>query len=86
MDRAVTKALKSGGNKQNKLQKIWGCTLYHREDVPYAPDLSDLPDGFTPFRNKVESKSSVRAPLPRANSAGDAGARRRRAAGAVRSA
>ena len=64
MDRAVTKALKSGGNKQNKLQKIWGCTLYHREDVPYAPDLSDLPDGFTPFRNKVESKSSVRAPLP----------------------
>ena len=67
MDRAVTKALKSGGNKQNKLQKIWGCTLYHREDVPYAPDLSDLPDGFTPFRNKVESKSCLlyTSPSPR---------------------
>ena len=64
MDRAVSAALKKDGNKQNKLIKIWGSTLYHRDDLPYADDLSDLPDGFTPFRNKVESRASVRKPIP----------------------
>ena len=64
MDRAVSAALRKDGNKQNKLIKIWGSTLYHRDDLPYADDLSDLPDGFTPFRNKVESRASVREPIP----------------------
>ena len=32
---------------------MWGSTLFHKDDVPYAADMSDLPDGFTPFRNKV---------------------------------
>ena len=51
-------------NQENKLQKIWGSTLYHRDDIPYEGALQDFPDGFTPFRNKVESKSSVRSPKP----------------------
>lgn len=62
MDRAVKRAIKKAGD--NKLQTVWGSTLYHRDDVPYAPDMSDLPDGFTPFRNKAESRAAVRDPLP----------------------
>jgi len=53
------------GSKASGLTKIWGSTLYHRNDLPYDQNaLSDLPDGFTPFRNKVESKASVRDVAP----------------------
>ena len=45
------------------LKTIWSGTLYEKSDLPYAGDLSDLPDGFTPFRNKVESKCMIRAPV-----------------------
>jgi deoxyribodipyrimidine photo-lyase len=43
-----------------KLRKEWGHTLYHIEDLPFAEGLSDMEDVFTPFKNKVEKKSSVR--------------------------
>lgn len=36
------------------------ATLYHRDDLPYDKDLRNLPDGFTPFKQKVENKCSVR--------------------------
>ena len=42
-----------GGRGQLRL--LWGNTLFHADDVPYAPDMADLPDVFTPFRNKVSS-------------------------------
>jgi len=44
---------------------VWGSTLYELEDLPYeySNGLVDLPDGFTPFRNKVEKKCTIRSPL-----------------------
>ena len=63
MDAKVTSAVKSAGNL-NRLDKIWGSTLYHKDDLPFRSDASDLPDVFTPFRNKVESKSEPREPVP----------------------
>ena len=46
------------------LHLIWDSTMYHRDDLPFASDLSDLPDVFTPARNKIESRSKVRPPVP----------------------
>lgn len=43
---------------------VWGSTLYDLDDIPYAEDLYDLPDTFTPFRNKVEKKCTIHRPLP----------------------
>ena len=39
---------------QGRLQTVWGNTLYGRDDLPFSQDMSDLPDVFTPFRNKVQ--------------------------------
>jgi len=63
VDAKVVSAVKSAGNL-NRLDKIWGSTLYHKDDLPFRSDASDLPDVFTPFRNKVESKSEPREPIP----------------------
>ena len=63
VERNVKSAIKNT-NKNNKLQTVWGSTMYHKDDVPFALDMSDLPDGFTPFRNKVEARAVVREPLP----------------------
>ena len=43
-ERAVKSAVKKAG-RNNKMQTVWGSTLYHKDDVPYAVDMSDLPDG-----------------------------------------
>jgi len=45
-----------------RLHLDWGHTLYHPEDLPFA--LADLPEVFTRFRQQVEAKAEVRAPLP----------------------
>jgi hypothetical protein len=49
---------------RGKLETMWGHTLYHIDDLPFTGNLSDLPDVFTPFKNKVESNCSVRDLLP----------------------
>ena len=46
---------------RGRLRLLWGNTLFHADDVPYLPDMADLPDVFTPFRNKV-SASAVSQP------------------------
>ncbi len=55
VERKVRDAIASANASKgkNELRKVWGLTLFHSDDVPYASDLSDLPDGFTPFKNKV---------------------------------
>lgn len=45
-------------------EAVWGSTLYDLNDLPYNEELSDLPDTFTPFRNKVEKKCSIHHPIP----------------------
>jgi len=47
----------------NKLHTIWGSTMYDLKDLPFGQGLADMPDVFTPFRNKVEKKSVIRSPL-----------------------
>ncbi|KAL2896814.1 Cryptochrome DASH chloroplastic/mitochondrial [Bienertia sinuspersici] len=42
-----------------KLQLVWGCTLYHKNDLPF--DMSNIPDVYTQFRKSVESRCTLRA-------------------------
>jgi DNA photolyase len=55
-------------NKVKKLfqssEAIWGSTMYELKDLPYQEGLTDMPDTFTPFRNKVEKKCTILPPLP----------------------
>ena len=62
VDRALRAALQLQSST-TRLQTVWSGTLYERNDLPFRDDLSDMPDVFTPYRNKVESKSQVRPPL-----------------------
>lgn len=58
-------ARRCGGRpKKDLLETVWGSTLYQLDDLPYNQDgMTDLPDTFTPFRNKVEKKCTIRSPL-----------------------
>jgi len=35
------------------ITRIWDGTLHELEELPFAEDLHDMPDVFTPYRNKV---------------------------------
>ncbi|CAB9530058.1 Cryptochrome DASH [Seminavis robusta] len=50
------------------VETVWGSTLYNIEDLPYQTGLADLPDSFTPFRNKVEKKCEIQTPFAAPNS------------------
>ncbi|KAL1532328.1 Myosin-3 [Salvia divinorum] len=41
------------------LDLIWGCTMYHIDDLPFS--CTSLPDVYTQFRKSVESKSTIRS-------------------------
>ncbi|KAG7670913.1 hypothetical protein Ndes2437A_g04546 [Nannochloris sp. 'desiccata'] len=62
-EKAVKSALKGKGSK---LELHWGSTLFHIDDLPFKDleNLSDMPDVFTPFKQKCEDRSQVRACLP----------------------
>ncbi|KAK9915425.1 hypothetical protein WJX75_009007 [Coccomyxa subellipsoidea] len=60
----VDKAVRAALGHRGSLQLLWGNTLYHKDDLPYRSDMTDLPDVFTPFRSKVEARCQVRTPLP----------------------
>lgn len=40
------------------LKKFWGSTLYHKQDLPFAPQ--GVPNVYTEFRKKAENRSRVR--------------------------
>ncbi|XP_078443752.1 cryptochrome 3 [Wolffia australiana] len=42
-----------------KLQLIWGCTMYHIDDLPF--NVAGIPDVYTQFRKSVEYKCKVRS-------------------------
>jgi hypothetical protein len=42
------------------LSKVWGSTLYHRDDLPFPASMAGMPDVFTPFKDAAERKSQVR--------------------------
>jgi hypothetical protein len=37
--------------------------MYDLKDLPYEPGLQDMPNTFTPYRNKVEKNCKINAPL-----------------------
>eukprot|EP00536_Pseudo-nitzschia_multiseries_P005546 jgi/Psemu1/190760/e_gw1.104.112.1 len=45
-------------------EAVWGSTMYDLQDLPYSKSLEDMPNTFTPFRNKVEKNCKIRSPLP----------------------
>ena len=45
---------KTLGDK-GRLYMVWGNTMYERDQLPFRPDMSDLNDVFTNFRNKVRA-------------------------------
>jgi len=59
-ERAVERILQ-GGSAQ--LLRHWDSTLHHLDDLPPGADPEAMPLTFTPWKNKVEKGSTVRAPL-----------------------
>jgi deoxyribodipyrimidine photo-lyase len=49
VDRRVLRAIKPLGGT---LELIWGATMYHKDDLPFDPQLASMPDVFTPFKEK----------------------------------
>lgn len=59
---AVESALKAALSAINvQSDRVWGSTLYHLEDLPFAIDR--LPELFTKFRQAVEKKATVRSAI-----------------------
>ena len=46
-------------NKNIKINKTWGATLYHIQDLPFK-NIGLVPDTYTSFRKDVEARSKVR--------------------------
>nr|QDZ38467.1 cryptochrome DASH [Chlamydomonas sp. ICE-L] len=75
VDAKVSDMLSSKGGK---LESKWGMTMFHLEDLtnPNGPfpesrgGMKNMPDGFTPFKEKLERQCNVRACAP-APKAGD---------------
>ena len=59
-ERAVANALPA----RSRIDLIWDSTLYHVDDLEFDV-YRKMPTVFTPFRQKVESGSTVRPTLPR---------------------
>lgn len=47
--------LKRALGSKARLERLWDGTLYHPADLPFAENMNDMPDVFTPFRNKVST-------------------------------
>lgn len=41
-----------------RLERLWDGTLHHLADLPFADNLQDMPDVFTPFRNKARGMAT----------------------------
>ena len=57
----VEKGVKRALGDKGRLHLVWGNTLYEKDELPLQPDMSDLSDVFTPFRNKVPPLVSLLA-------------------------
>ena len=56
---AVDAAVRTAVKGRAQLQTLWGSTLYQIEDLPFAQGLVDMPNVFTPFKDKVEETCQV---------------------------
>jgi deoxyribodipyrimidine photo-lyase len=62
VETSLEKALKA---LSIKVEKFWGATLYHPDNLPFS--ISEIPELFTSFRKEVEKKSSVNSTFPTPN-------------------
>lgn len=51
--------VKSALGSKGQLEKVWDGTLHHIDDLPFNPNMNDMPDVFTPFRNKASPLNSI---------------------------
>lgn len=58
--RAETAVRRRGKSVGASLELFWGNSLYHIDDLPFNDILSDLPDVFTPFKEKCEKRCEIR--------------------------
>jgi deoxyribodipyrimidine photo-lyase len=63
VDKAVKRAIKTNG-ASGTLETVWAATLYDIDDLPFNGGVMNIPDTFTPFRNKVEKNCNILPPLP----------------------
>jgi len=64
LDSRLRAALTGSKNKEGadvQWEYCWGTTLFHREDLPFKSDLSDMPDVYTRFKNTVEPELACKA-------------------------
>ncbi|GMI63299.1 hypothetical protein ScalyP_jg1239 [Parmales sp. scaly parma] len=63
-ERIIVDRLNASRNNQKSplVTEIWGSSCYELADLPFG--LDELPNVFTPFRNKVEKGASIKSPLP----------------------
>lgn len=62
VDKNMKRILKKYGGS---LESTWGSCLYDIDDLPFVDGVNGMPDTFTPFRNKMEKKCQIAAPLPK---------------------
>ena len=65
-EKAVAKAVRAAlklHNSKATMEEVWGSTMYDLDDLPFNEDLENMPNTFTPFRNKVEKKCEIHRPL-----------------------
>lgn len=60
---AVNKDVKRALPQDSQFLEFWGYSLYHLDDLPYKK-ISDMPDTFTPFKEKCERNCKVRDLFP----------------------
>eukprot|EP00282_Hemiselmis_andersenii_P002928 CAMPEP_0114137518 /NCGR_PEP_ID=MMETSP0043_2-20121206/15816_1 /TAXON_ID=464988 /ORGANISM="Hemiselmis andersenii, Strain CCMP644" /LENGTH=488 /DNA_ID=CAMNT_0001231395 /DNA_START=198 /DNA_END=1660 /DNA_ORIENTATION=- len=61
VDNAVRAAIKASGGE---LETVWGYSMYHKDDLPFQASLADMPNVMTPFKDKCETHSQIRPPVP----------------------
>lgn len=61
VERKLTDKLKTITNLRVKINKYWGATLFHRDDLPF--EIQELPNVFTQFRVGCEKQSKIRPPV-----------------------
>ncbi|KAG5187593.1 DNA photolyase, FAD-binding/Cryptochrome [Tribonema minus] len=63
-DEAVERSARgAGGGAEFSMQRVWGATLYHPEDMVHS--IEQLPEVFTKWRTQTEAKNvPIRAPQP----------------------
>ena len=64
VENKVEKKLTQTGSGINFTKVVGGCCLYHPDDLPFDEALTNMPDVFTPYKDKVEKFCHIRPLSP----------------------